>query len=481
MWLRSVARSAADISASRMTPDPQLVVEHAVPVPSDVDPWSSTTTYATGEIVSYQNVNYIARRQSTGATPPSQQSVLNQNYDFETGISPWTASGSSVVTQSTTVAYHGTHSMSVAASGAGGAAQSETVSIIPGATYQATSLAYAVTGTPSVQLGVNYFDAYGTYSSGVYPTATVLANATWTAMSSVFTVPVNVTGVSIVPINVAATTTFWDLAELTCIATPEWAPLGQDTRLPLTMSGYAVSDLGQTPTTTTTVTPFAEFYDNWGTLITRVFARSTSTSGGYPASYQYDAFNTGAGFPLSGRTPAIPNTVWSVPVGSWTISSYGVVYAGAFDADALGVVPSAAAGVSAATVTTAAQAGDDCGPLFWYSNTSNFWVAGLLQLYYVASGTTRTVAYTGTLPAVGDRIYAEFNNTTSTTTMPDGTHTVVGPSVIVYKNKRTTSNILVVVGSGGTQTQTSMGSLTTPFLPSTGATSSNAGIASIAV
>lgn len=475
--LRSVARSAADIAASRTTPDPQLVVEHAIPVPSNIPVWSASTVYKTNAIVSYAGVNYIALRQSKGATPPLQQSILNSNWDFETGVSPWFGVNATV-TQSTTFAYHGTHSMSIVATGASPHATSENIPVIPGATYQATALVIS-TGTPTVSIAADWSDIHGGFINGSFPTGTVLVASTWTEVSNVFTVPVNASTVFLAPSVSAASTSYWDIVELTCVATPEWAPLGADTRIPITMSGYAISDLGFAPTVATTVTPFVEWYDNWGNLINRTFARSPSSAGGYPTNYQYDAFNTGAGVPLAGRVPAIPSSVWSVPVGSWNISSDGHVYAGSADNDAIGAVASPAQGTVAATVTNPAQAGDDCGPMFWYSSTANLWMAGLLQLYYVASGTTRTVAYSGTLPAAGDRIYVEFNNTTSTTTIPTGT--VIGPSVFVYKNSRTSANTLVVVGSGGTASQTAMSSLTTPSLPSTGATSSTAGIASIVV
>ncbi len=476
--LRSVARSTAGVTATALYPDPQLVIEHGVPVPSGIQPWNSTTTYQTNQVVSFGNTNFIALRQSTGATPPGQQVVLNQNYDFETGITPWQGNNATV-TQSASFAYHGTHSMSLVSTAVNGYAFPENVPAIPGATYVATALAFASTGTPSVSLHANWNDPFGTYLSGAFPTAVVLATSTWTAISNVFTVPNNAGTVYINPTNAASgVTTYWDLVELTCVATPEWAPLGADHRLPVTMSGYAISDLGFTPTVSTTVTPFAEFYDSWGSIITRVFARTSSTSGGYPTNYQFDGFDTGAGYPLAGRLPAIPTAVWSVPAGTWTVSTNGVAYAGTSDADAIGVVASAAQGTSAVTVSNPAQAGDDCGALFWYENTSNFWMAGLSALYYVESATTRVVAYTGTAPATGDRIYAEFNNTTSTTTIPTGT--LVGPSVLVYKNSRTSANTLVVIGSGGTATHTAMSSLTTPYLPSTSATTSNAGIASIA-
>lgn len=475
---RSVGRSTAGVTASATYPDPQLVAEHGVPVPSGVQPWNDTTTYQTNDIVSFGNINFIALRQSTGATPPSLQSVLNQNYDFETGITPWFNGSNATLSQSTTVAYHGTHSMEVVTSAAGNA-ESENVNVVPGATYVATALVYAPTGTPSVQLIAGWNDPFMVSNTHV-PTAVVLAATTWTALSNVFTVPSNASTAFIQAAIGSATTTYWDLVELTCIATPEWAPLGNDSRMPITMSGYGLADLGFTPTTSTTMTPFAEFYDNWGNIITRVIARTSSTSGGYPTNYQFDAFDTGAGFPVSGRVPAIPTSVWSVPAGTWTISTNGIAYAGTSDADAIGVVASPAQGTTAATVTNAAQPGDDCGPLFWYENTSNFWVAGLSSLYYVESATTKVVTYTsgGGHASAGDRIYAEYNNTTSTTTLPTGT--VTGPSVFVYKNSRTSANTLVVVGSGGTATQTAMSSLTTPYLPSTSATASNAGIASIA-
>jgi hypothetical protein len=485
-YFRSVARSAADITAGKTVPDPQLVVQHAVPLPDSRGAWNSKTTYFTNDIVTFGNLNYIALRQSTGATPPVPGSVLNQNYDFETTISPWVSgSGGLTVTQSNAQAYYGTHSMLLTATSVTGSvhASSEFIPAIPGATYIATALVFSGTAGQNVSLSANWVDTFNGYISGIFPN-TVLAANTWTAVSTVFTVPTNTSVIWLAP-SMSGTgtwsgTSYWDLVELTCIATPEWAPLGADSRLPVTTSGYAIADLGFNPTVSTPVVPFVEWYDNWGNLITRVFARTaTPGTAGYPTNYQYDSFNTGAGFPVSGRVPTNPNSVWSVPAGTWTISSNGIAYAGTTDADALGVVASPAQGTSAATVTNPAQAGDDCGPLFWYLNTSNFWVAGLSAMYYVASATTRIINYTGTA-ATGDRIYAEFNNTTSTTNTPNG-NTVIGPSVIVYKNSRVQSNILVVVGSGGTATQTAMSSLTTPYLPSTGATTSNAGIASIAI
>lgn len=487
-WLRSVCRSNADITNGKFVPDPQLIVQHAVPLPQVIGPWSSTTTYKTNQVVTYANLNYIALRQSLGATPPIPGQVLNSNYDFETNVSGWTASGAgATIAQSTAFAYNGTHSMLLSTNGTPSfpGATSNAVACAPGTTVQVSTLVFEPTPN-STSVNIVFLDPFGaTLSNSSVATVTPTAS-TWTAMSGNAVAPVGTASVEIkVQLNgtpSSSITAYWDVSELTLIASPEWAPLGADSRFPVTVSGYAVADLGFNPTVSTGVTPFVEWYDNWGNLITRVFARTaTPGTAGYPNNYQYDSFNTGTGFPVSGRVPSNPSAVWSVPAGVWTVSSNGIAYAGTTAADALGVLPSPAQGTSAVTVTNLAPAGDDCGPLFWYSNTSNFWVAGLLQLYWVAAGTTHILAYTGTAPAAGDRIYAEFNNTTSTTTMPNGTSTVIGPSVIVYKNSRTTSNILVVVGSGGTQSQTAITSLTGASFPGTGATTSNAGIASIAV
>lgn len=480
-WLRSVCRSNADVTAGLIVPDPQVVVEHATPVPISTGPWDSTVTYKTNDLAYYQNVNYIALRQSTNATPPLPGVSLNQNYDFESGVSPWVAGANVGIDQSNSYAYHGHFSMAITATGINAHAQSENIPVIPGGTYQGTALVYSTASVTGVSLAANWNDPFGTYLNGAFPTGITLAANTWTEVSVVFTVPDNATTVWLAPtIGQVGSTTYWDVVALSCIATPEWGPLGFDSRFPITMSGYGIADIGFTPTISEAVTPFVEWYDNWGNLVTRVFARTSSTSGGYPSNYQFDSFNTGAGFPVAGRVPVNPASVWSVPAGTWTVSTNGSAFAGETDFDAIGVLASPASGIVAATVSVPAQSGDDCGPLFWYENTSNFWMAGLDNLYYVSSGITRTpIAYAATCQQ-WDRLYVQFDNTTNTTTLPGGA-TVVGPSAIVYRNEMTASNILVVVGSGGTARQTAMSSLTSPYVPSTSATSSFAGIASIAI
>lgn len=75
-WVRSVVRATTDFTAANtsLVPDPQRVIEHAIPVPQPGDPWDSTVRYATNDLVTYNGQNYIALRASTGITPGTSSS-----------------------------------------------------------------------------------------------------------------------------------------------------------------------------------------------------------------------------------------------------------------------------------------------------------------------------------------------------------------------------------------------------------------------
>jgi len=483
-WLRSVSRSQADVTAGRITPDPQLVVEHAVPVPAGVTPWNSTEQYQTNTVVRYQNVNYTALRQSTGATPPSQGVPLNQNWDFETTVSPWVGHTGGSVSQSNAQSYNGTHSMLVTPDGVSSVpgAASEAVPVIPNAVYTASAWVIIPSATQNAQAAINWYDPFGVLMSTTNVTSSV-TSATWSNLVVNGTAPQNAASarliLSLTGTPASSVLSYWDIATLTCVSTPEWAPLGKHDHLPVTMSAYAISDLYLTPTTSTTVTPFVEWYDDWGNLISRVFARNTTAgTPGLPslANYNYDSFNTGPGVPVNGRVLANGGN-WTVATGNWTVSTDGKVYAGASNTAALAYIPSPAAGVVAATPTTANSAGNDVGVVFWYTSLTQFWLAGLNGLWWVNGGAFTEIPYNLGSAGVKDRLYTQYNNTTSSTTIPTGT--VTGPSVIVYKNSLTSANLLAVVGSGGTAPQTAMPGGASK--PGTGATTSNVGFAAYAV
>jgi hypothetical protein len=80
MWLRSVIRQASDVSSSNtnLTPDPELVIQHGIPVPEAMGEWTSSTRYTPGDVVSYGGLNYLALRASTNASPASFTSEWSQ-------------------------------------------------------------------------------------------------------------------------------------------------------------------------------------------------------------------------------------------------------------------------------------------------------------------------------------------------------------------------------------------------------------------
>ena len=71
--LRSVSRSVANINAGLQYPTRDQVIGDGIPVPYTLprQQWYSWIEYATGAVVSYQGMPYLALKGSTGVTPPA--------------------------------------------------------------------------------------------------------------------------------------------------------------------------------------------------------------------------------------------------------------------------------------------------------------------------------------------------------------------------------------------------------------------------
>lgn len=327
-WLRSLSRMAADITAGSAVPDPQTVIEHAIPVPqtnATLNEWNSETRYGTGDVVLYNDRNYLALRASTGATPPSLHTPLNQNYDFESGVSPWTIQNNATIAQSGAEFYHGSNSLRVTPDGvtANPGAKSENITVIPLATYIGSAFVYLATAwSGGVQLAINWFDAFGATISTVIGPKITPAATTWAKATVSAQAPANAaTARFIVRLSGTPANTnlaYFDLAKFECAATPEWQPLGIDSRIPLMISAQTSQNLSVATAEQFAITPFVEWYDNWGTLITRAFARTLS-------NYTYDSFSSPTMLPLIGRTTDTADQNWAVPTGSWTMIN-GTVY-----------------------------------------------------------------------------------------------------------------------------------------------------------
>lgn len=208
-------------------------------------------------------------------------------------------------------------------------------------------------------------------------------------------------------------------------ATPEWQPLGLDSRIPLVVSAETIQNVSVGTAEQYEIFPFVEWYDSWGNLITRAFARTpTPGTAGIPANYAYDSFTTGPGGNLSGRTLDAGGGSWAVEAGSWLLDGSGDVYPSASGVKSLAVTAAPLSCTQAVTFTEAPQSGVDCGLVFWYQTSSKYWHAGTVGLWYW-NGTAwdEAAAYPVAL-APGDRIYVVTSQAAAGST----------PAVLVYRN-----------------------------------------------
>ena len=307
-WLRSVSRQAADITNGLTVPDPQLVVEHGIPVPQtslEVSEWNATTRYGTGSVVLFSGRNYLALRASTGETPPS--------------------SGS----------------------------------------------------------------------------------------------------------------------------TTEWQPLGTDSRIPLMISAQTSQNWSEATVEQFAITPFVEWYDNWGNLITRVFSRTLS-------NYTYDSFAASFGTVLLGKETDTADQAWTVPEGGWKLDGHGNAYPSTSGTDSIALVVAASSATQAVTFSESPQTGKDTGLVFWYQSSTQYWHAGMQGLWYNNAGTWTELATYATPFEPGDRIYVVTNRVT--------------PAITIFRNSLSTP-----VTYSGTP-----GTIPGGMVPSSGATV-HSGIASEAI
>lgn len=418
-WLRSVSRSSEDVTAGYAVPDQQVVIEHAVPVPQAAVAWDSSVRYVPGNVVTYNRVNYLALRASTGALPPALGHPLNANYDFESGISPWASNNYATPSQSNLYAYHGSYSLLLTPSGSGSypSVKSETVSIIPLAYYESSVYVYMpVAWASGVVVSLTWINPFGSIvshsqSSVVYPQAgvhtlvSVSGQAPTGAVSASIHLQVQGTPASTV-------LSYWDMAKLKCVSTPEWLPLGTSNQIPLMISAQTSQNLSESTPEQFEIYPFAEWYDNWGNLISRVFSRTLPAN-----TYTYDSFTSDSGLPLTGRFSDTSDQAWLTPSGDWKIDGNGNVYA--VSGNSMGLMQAAVSCTQAVTFTESPQAGEDTGLIFWYQSASAYWHAGTQALWYYDGTWTNAVGYTANI-SPGDRIYVVTNQST--------------PSVTVYRN-----------------------------------------------
>jgi hypothetical protein len=302
------------------------------------------------------------------------------------------------------------------------------------------------------------------------PNVWALVTMTFTVSESTYFVAPNMFALNPSPGSAWTSNITWGSMVLVPIGTPEWAPMSIDNRMHVMMSAYTMCDLGVSPTATTPVTPFSEFYDDWGNYIGRAISRSFSND------YFFDSFGTGYLQPLSVRSLDVGGQ-WIVSEGSFTVTPAMDIRATTASTESIAVIGVPATGIQALTYTNGATSGLASGLVFWAVDNNNFWYAGETALYYRLTGTMHHGAtYSGTTLSPGDRVYVYTNNTTATTVIPGTATNIVGPSIVVYKNHIASANILVAMSASPAGGQIAFPSPTPPKPSTTPGTTSFAGI-----
>lgn len=195
-------------------------------------------------------------------------------------------------------------------------------------------------------------------------------------------------------------------------STPEWAPLSYDPRYRICISAYC------TGSTAVQVTPFAEWYDDQGNYITRIFARNPSPgSTGIPDKLFFDSFTTGSGGNISGRTTDDGSGTWVQEAGTFKLSSVsgGTVYPQTLGQRTYAIINAGAADTQVgATLVTSPQAGQTQGLVLRWTDDTHYIRAGRTTLKTNNGGTWTTLGTYSTPFSDGDRIVAQLNGTSVT-------------------------------------------------------------------
>ena len=192
--------------------------------------------------------------------------------------------------------------------------------------------------------------------------------------------------------------------------TTEWMPLSWEPRYRILSYAYASDTAAQVA-----VTPFMEWYDNQGNLITRILARNTSAgTAGTPNNLYFDSFTTGAGGTLSGRTTDDGNGTWIQEAGTFDLSTYatGCIYPASSTTRTYAVVNSGVSNTNLGlTFNTAPASGYNMGIVFRWSDDNDYFLAAQGQLLVKNSGTWSTIATYSTAMSPGDRMTVELSGT----------------------------------------------------------------------
>lgn len=220
--------------------------------------------------------------------------------------------------------------------------------------------------------------------------------------------------------------------------TNEWEPISFDNRIRLMVSGYFASI---STANTYAVTPFVEWYDQWGNYITRVFARTpTAGTAARPDQLMFDSFTVLGTEDLSAHTADTQTQTWTIRAGDFTVTDFsgGSIYPAVEGQRSVATSTTGQANCQiGVTFVTAPELGQSQGIIFRRQDTSNYFRADWTTLKLKLAGTWSTLGTYSTPFAAGDRMVVGLN----------------GSTIIVYRNGAS----VLSVTSTSLQTQTNHG------------------------
>jgi len=198
----------------------------------------------------------------------------------------------------------------------------------------------------------------------------------------------------------------------------DWQPVSPEPRYPICISQYS------TGSAAVQVTPFVEWYDSTGNLISRVFARNPSPgTAATPDKLAFDSFCNKAGTNLNGRTTDDGNFTWIQEAGTFKLSPFanGCIYPGMVGQRTSAMISSGVSDTQVGvTFLTGPEGGQSQGLALRWTDDTHYIRADYSTLRTNNGGVWTTLGTYSSTFAPGDRMVVQLNGS-SITVLKNGT------------------------------------------------------------
>lgn len=194
-------------------------------------------------------------------------------------------------------------------------------------------------------------------------------------------------------------------------ATPEWAPLSIEPRYRLCLSEYTLGSEA------VAVTPFCEWYDNQGNLISRIMSRTQFPgSEDPPNNLAFDSFTTFSGDTIDSRGTDDGENTWAVGAGDFSLATFagGTAYPAVTGTRSYATINGQSNCQVGVTFVTPAEAGQTQALMLRATDGQHYLRADMSALKMNNGGTWTTLGTYSTGFSQGDRMVVQLNGVTVT-------------------------------------------------------------------